>query len=206
VIGVLDVQSTEEAAFGEDDVAILQTMADQVAVALENARLLEETEDRLRESRTLLQRQSEEGWIRLSTERPAWGYTYDGVDTVLAGAAGEETKSPGLKVPVQVRDQTIGHLNVALGDRTTTQEDMLLAQAVADQVGQALESARLYQDTQRRAAQEQLLGEVTGRMRESLEMEAVLRTAAEEMRRALGLDRVVVRLATPNTDEHSPEA
>ena len=38
VIGVLNVQSTEEAAFDEDDVRTLQSMADQVAVAIENAR------------------------------------------------------------------------------------------------------------------------------------------------------------------------
>ena len=38
VIGVLDVQSTEEAAFDEDDVRTLRSMANQVAVAIENAR------------------------------------------------------------------------------------------------------------------------------------------------------------------------
>jgi signal transduction histidine kinase len=38
VLGVLNVQSTKEAAFDEDDVQVLQSMADQVAVAIENAR------------------------------------------------------------------------------------------------------------------------------------------------------------------------
>lgn len=41
VIGALDVQSTEANAFDENDVIVLQTMADQVAIALENARLLQ---------------------------------------------------------------------------------------------------------------------------------------------------------------------
>jgi len=41
VIGVLDVQSAERDAFDEDDVFTLHTLADQVAVALENARLFE---------------------------------------------------------------------------------------------------------------------------------------------------------------------
>lgn len=40
-IGALSVQSTEPNAFAEEDVAILQTMADQVAIAIENARLLD---------------------------------------------------------------------------------------------------------------------------------------------------------------------
>jgi signal transduction histidine kinase/DNA-binding response OmpR family regulator len=39
VIGALTVQSTEEAAFGDDDVTALQAMADQLAIAINNARL-----------------------------------------------------------------------------------------------------------------------------------------------------------------------
>ncbi|HHS96498.1 MAG TPA: GAF domain-containing protein [Chloroflexi bacterium] len=60
LLGVLDVQSTEEAAFNEDDVRALQSMADQIAVALENARrlsdealLLEATSPIYRASRRL---------------------------------------------------------------------------------------------------------------------------------------------------------
>jgi signal transduction histidine kinase/DNA-binding response OmpR family regulator len=41
VIGALDVQSTKVNAFSEDDVTVLQTLADQITVALENARSFE---------------------------------------------------------------------------------------------------------------------------------------------------------------------
>jgi signal transduction histidine kinase/DNA-binding response OmpR family regulator len=44
VIGALTVQSVEEAAFGDDDVTALQAMADQLAVAINNAQLLQELE------------------------------------------------------------------------------------------------------------------------------------------------------------------
>jgi GAF domain-containing protein len=203
VIGVLDVQSTEEAAFDQEDVAILQTVADQVAVALENARLLVEAEDRLRETQILLQRQSQEGWIRLSQERPAWSYTYDGVEVLPGHGVSEADVRSGLRVPVQVRDQAVGHLSFALLDRAATQEDLLLAQAVADQVGQALDSARLYQDTQRRATRDRLLGEVTARMRETLDIDTVLRTAIREIGQAMEITEVEVRLgrsqAPPDT-------
>lgn len=40
LLGVLNVQSTEEAAFDEDDIRSLQSMADQLAIAIENARRL----------------------------------------------------------------------------------------------------------------------------------------------------------------------
>jgi len=53
VIGALDVQSTREAAFSDEDVATLRTMADQLAIAIENARLYEEERRRAEELATL---------------------------------------------------------------------------------------------------------------------------------------------------------
>ena len=76
------------------------------------------------------------------------------------------------------------------------QNSSKVIETLADQLGAALESARLYQDTQRRAAQEQLIGAVTARIRESLDMETVLKTAASEMRQSLGLDKITVHLGT----------
>jgi GAF domain-containing protein len=162
VIGVLDVQSIEEEAFSADDVAMLQTLADQVALAIENAHLLEEADDRFREISTLLGRQSQEGWKRVVKERPGWGYTYDGVEVTPRKRshvvetepprdrdAGPYGTAPRLIVPLQVRDAAIGNLDLNLGDRSPTSEELLLAQAVADQAGQALERARLFQETQR---------------------------------------------------------
>lgn len=51
VIGVIDVQSKQPRAFGEDDIALLESLAGQVAVAIENARLYEQ----IRSSASLLE-------------------------------------------------------------------------------------------------------------------------------------------------------
>ncbi|MGB3904149.1 MAG: GAF domain-containing protein, partial [Anaerolineae bacterium] len=53
VIGVFNVESVEPAAFADDDLRLLSTLAGQLAVIIENARLYHETERRLRESETL---------------------------------------------------------------------------------------------------------------------------------------------------------
>jgi signal transduction histidine kinase/CheY-like chemotaxis protein len=55
VIGALDVQSQRAAAFDQDDVAVLQTMADQLAVAIESARLYQAERSRYREAEALRQ-------------------------------------------------------------------------------------------------------------------------------------------------------
>ena len=58
MIGVLDVQSTEPAAFSEEDVAILQALSDQVALAIENARLFEQSQRALQDLDTLYGRRA----------------------------------------------------------------------------------------------------------------------------------------------------
>ncbi len=65
---------------------------------------------------------------------------------------------------------------------------------VSSRLTRALESARLYQDAQRRAARERLVSDVTTRMRETLDVDTVLQTAVREMRQVLGLHDVTVRL------------
>jgi len=51
VIGVLDVQSPMREAFGSSDRVVLETLADQIAVALDNAKLYQTLEDELEERR-----------------------------------------------------------------------------------------------------------------------------------------------------------
>ena len=55
VLGALDAQSTKYNAFSESDIIVLQTIADQIAIALENANLINETQIRFNEIATLNQ-------------------------------------------------------------------------------------------------------------------------------------------------------
>ena len=64
----------------------------------------------------------------------------------------------------------MGVLNFSKGesDASWTDEELTLLETLAEQLGQALEGARLYGETQQRAAREQMIGEAATRMRESL--------------------------------------
>ncbi len=53
IIGALDIQSKAAGAFTEDDIAVLQTLADQVAVAIDNARSFELSQQAVMEMREL---------------------------------------------------------------------------------------------------------------------------------------------------------
>jgi GAF domain-containing protein len=101
-----------------------------------------------------------------------------------------------------VRDEVIGVMNARkpADAGAWTAYEIAILEELADQLGIALESARLYQDTQRRAVRERLVGEVTARVRETLDVDTVLRTAALEIHRALGLRDVTIQLGA-DTDQ-----
>jgi hypothetical protein len=102
-----------------------------------------------------------------------------------------------LAVPISWGGTILGAIAVRRqSEHGWSEQDLAMVGVVAEQLAQTIENLRLLDETQRNAAREQLIGEVTARMRESLDLETMLRRAADEMRRALGLERVLVRLAT----------
>jgi len=119
------------------------------------------------------------------------------MQTAMQTGKAVQEQATTLAVPIKVRDQVIGVIDARKPEGAWTQEQAAVVETLADQLGVALESARLYQDTQRRAAQERLVGQVTARMSETLDMETVLRTAICEMGEALGMAEVEVRMGTP---------
>ena len=218
VIGVLDVQSTQETAFTQDDAAVLQTMADQVAVAIDNAHLLAESQAALEAARRAYGELSRQAWAELLPSHKEWGYRYirksvtptrgdwhaGMLQAVQSGQSVQDTGTgePTIAVPLKVRDQVIGALRFCKGAEggDWSPDEISLLQTLTEQLGVALDSARLYQDIQRRATREQLAARVTTLMRETLDVETVLKTAVQEVRQALSLPEVVIRLISPPDD------
>ena len=71
-------------------------------------------------------------------------------------------------------------------------------QAVSERVDLAAENLRLLGATQRRAAYDRMLAEVTARMRQSLDVDALLQAGVREMRQALGIPEVELWLDVPD--------
>lgn len=209
ILGALDVQSDEPQAFSAEDAQVLQTLADQVAVAISNARLFQQAEESVEAERRAYGEASRQGWIdmlRSAHDRQSLGfrYTRQGVVPVPRDApqepGGEPAEPPEqepvkLMLPILHRGQTFGAIQAhKRGGGQWTAAETALMQTLADQLSVALESARLFEESQRRAAREQMIGEVTARMRETLDVEAVIKTAADEIYKAMELDQVVIRL------------
>jgi PAS domain S-box-containing protein len=105
-----------------------------------------------------------------------------------------ETRSE-MALPLIARGQAVGAMTVQSEEQAAfSDEDIAVLQTMADQVANAIENARLLEETQRSADRERLVGEITARMRETLDMDTVLKTAIREMGDTLGLAKIEVRL------------
>jgi GAF domain-containing protein len=215
VIGVLDVQSTEPEVFTQEDLAVLQTLADQIATAINNARLFQQVEGSIEVERRAYGELVGQAWTNLLRRQTGLGFASDRQATVsvsevwkpemqAALESGQVTQgdTATVAIPIKVRDRVIGVIDGKKRDGSGqwTAEELALMQTLAEQSAVALESARLYQDTQRRAVRERLIGEVTAHMRESLDIDTVLKTAVQEIVQSLDLPEVTIRMALPSKE------
>jgi len=203
VIGALDVQSIETNVFSQEDIAILNTLADQVSIAIENARLFSEARNALAESKSVFEKYTRQDWSNFVKQVKHIGFVYDGKHvapldnqtkrehikaTIETGSLSLERASATVAVPIKLRGQTIGVLDVRSkkGAREWTQDEISLLKAAAERTALALENARLVESAQRRASRERAIGEISARIGAVSDMDAILQTAVEELGRKIG--------------------
>jgi GAF domain-containing protein len=206
IIGALDVQSEVQNAFSKDDIEVLSTLADQVSTAIQNARLFEETRKSLTEAQETYRRFISQEWQRYAKEQ-GFGYRYSGgtiepLSVRLDPSVSPQekiktrqlTRSEKLTIPIKLRGQRIGLININPSAHYDWQEDEVdIVETVAERVALAIENARLLEDSQRRASKERTLGEVSSRIGASINMRSVLQVAVEELGRLIPGSEVVIQ-------------
>lgn len=185
VLGALDAQSTKEGAFGPEDIETLQTMANQIAIALENARLFQETNQALQDVRAIQQQYLLDTWRTIAEEKHNLYYEN--------GEMEPNESAREIEVPLALRDQILGQINLA-GEDDWTPEEKSIIEAIASQAALALENARLVEDSQILARRERMVAEITSKIWASNTVDGILQTAAREMGRALDTDEVTIEL------------
>lgn len=221
VLGALDVQSAEANAFTQSDIATLQLLADQIAIAIQNANLFAETERALQASREVYGEISRDAWRKVLHNQPRVGYL-----ATLPGATQTQTNTlePSLAkvfetgktltsndgltltVPIKVRGQTIGGIRLKKSDISDSwsQEEINLALTLSDQLSGALESARLYQESQQRAARESLVSDISARLSSVSRVDTILRETVQELGQTFGNAKVSFQMVNqPNGHDQS---
>ena len=215
VIGVLDVQSIDESAFTVEDIETLQVLADQIALALDNARLLKESGDALEELRILYGQRTRQAWMEY-LERSVISYRYsrtglisggnlpssgnqavdDEIGVVMEPVLRTKDGQHELLVPITLRGQVLGSLVLRRekDQKPWSRAELGMAVDLIAQVLPALENARLLEEIQNRAQLESLVGQVSSRIQSSLDLETVLKTAVQEIGSVMNATRVQIRL------------
>jgi GAF domain-containing protein len=212
IIGILDVQSITSNAFQEEDVEVLSTLADQVAIGIQNALSYETTQKLLREAQQTSGNFLQESWKVLGAQREGViGYhlidnkvapltkplSSNLVDQAMLSKTvlKEDGDHAMLAVPIRMRDEVIGVLDIRVPDEHEWDEDEVdIATAVAERLSLAIESILLLKSTQRRAEIERITADITSKIGATSQFDSILRTAAEELSRALGGSEVLVQL------------
>jgi GAF domain-containing protein len=205
IVGALDVQSTEIGAFTEEDIQMLGLLADQVSLAIENARLFDETRRALSEAESISHQLTREAWARMPVENKLLGYRYsiagssplnkplDLAELNTSKGKSNQEENSQVVVPIALRGETIGTLVVQSPSTAALNQDQInLIKAVAERVALSAENARLFEETTRRAERERLVSDITGKIRSVNDPQSMIQTAMDELRKALGASKVEV--------------
>ncbi len=217
VLGAMTIQSTKPGAFDKEMIAVFQNMADQVAVALDNARLFAQIQRALESSHQAYSEITRQAWQEklhskpLSLRRDSLGLNKRILGEGEVPTALETQGEESITIPIRTRGQTLGYINAqkrlptvdsAMGSETSSDtksaewrsEEIKLLESLIEQMGIALDSARLFEDAQLRAKRERIVGDITSHIRTTLDIHTILLTAAREMLNELGLASAEVRL------------
>jgi GAF domain-containing protein/HAMP domain-containing protein len=210
VIGALTVQSEKPGAFDETILAVLQAMVDQIGVALDNARLFSENEKALNDLRHSMSSLRSQAWEEMLQKRLVLGYHGDssGIQPIREADTGyemtitqqeEETdfrEASNVHIPLKIRDQVLGYVEAQKpqGEGGWSNDEVVLMNTIVDQLGVALENARLFEESLRKAERERILADITGRVRSSTDINFILQTAVQDLAEALRVPRGAIRL------------
>jgi transcriptional regulator with GAF, ATPase, and Fis domain len=228
VVGVLDVQEDKIAGLDEGDANLLRSLSNQVAVSMRNARLFAEVETALAEARIAQGRYLEKAWDKTRTAIRHGQYHYARPDVptldeatlveakrqalaqghlVVMPITGNSTVSQPVVAPVVVRDTHVGTLQLypAKADRAWTEDDLAIVGAVVEELGQAAENLRLFDETRERAGREQTIREITDKLRAAPNLNALVTVAARELGEQLGVPHLMFELGREPESSPKPD-
>ena len=211
MLGALSVQSDQPATFTPQITTILQAMADQIAVAFDNAELLAKSEAALEAERRAYGESSHQSWQSLTQSEsiPAYSITSDGllktlsseenpdeIEAIHEGKIIQDDRKTIL-LPIKSRGQILGGIRIAKNTENDhwTKEQIQLAEILAEQLSVALESARLFEETQRRASKENAIGKLSTSISRSIQTNEIMATTVSELQKTLRATEVSFELS-----------
>lgn len=216
-IGALDVQSVEPNAFSQEDVRILQTIGDQLAIAFEKTRLVDQLSRSLEELNVSQRVTTFKAWrthLRNTRQKLAYRYRDSRLDNQVAltphAQEAQETSQSVMKVvgsldgqgrpitvlavPIKVRNQVLGVVDIQFAGANVSPDLVSLIEGTVNRLAVSLENARLLEEIQFRAERERLVSEISSKVRAAPDIDNVMRIAVQEIGKSLGVSEVMIQL------------
>lgn len=217
IIGALDIQSEKPGVFTPDDVKIFQIIADQLGVAIDKAKLVATLQDNLSLWETSTSQFTQKSWrAHLRPGKKTTSFQYRGnkiisgvpytpevidayrkqepVRNLIIDPANSGEKTSIMAIPILLRGQILGVLTVKIQREAIADDLVEFLRSVTERLSVALENVRLLEEIQSNAERDHLVADISGRVRSATGVDQILRTAAEELGRTLGLSDVLVQL------------
>jgi GAF domain-containing protein len=155
IVGVLDMQSSRPDVLNEEVLPAFEALAGQLAIAIQNSKLLEEAKQARAEVEVQARRLVRAAWDEHldAIHKPEQiGYVFDD-NKVVRLADANESKLPedakAISVPIAVAGESLGSLVVEIGGETQAEQTTELVNIVSRQVAQQIENLRLLDSAER---------------------------------------------------------
>ena len=192
ILGAISIQSIESNAFDEDDIIVLQGIADSLAVALENANLFQQFEDSLKEIQHLNRQYLGESWGNILVEEEKEFSVTQGSEI----ADDEDTSE--IIIPMTLRsDQVIGNIILETDQTEFSSEEREFIDAISSQAALALESARLLDEANLRVEREQTLRNLTDKFALTLDFDQLLQSIVRELGQLPLVKEASIHMSSP---------
>ncbi len=155
VVGVLDMQSSQPGVLTEEVLPAFEALAGQIAVAIQNANLLAETEDARAQVEAQARRLVQQGWHEYldAIHKPEQlGFIFDHNQLIPLAKADEAhliEVAQAVSAPIAVTGEALGSLVVEVNDEMRFEQTSDLVNIVARQVAQQIENLRLLESAER---------------------------------------------------------
>ena len=201
-MGALSIQSTEAKAFSQEDMLVLQEIADALATAIENTILILQLEKNLDESQKLHRQYLQDAWKEVARENENNEFSYGSRHNFPADSSQERAGSE-YSFPLKLRDQEIGQLILELDNPELKDEEKTFIEAVTNQAAVALENARLIEKNQRQASYERLLSDVSRKVSSSTDLDTILQITLREIGQVMKASDGMIQLKIPTGEEEA---
>jgi GAF domain-containing protein len=207
----------------ENEVEVANSLASLAAIAIENNRLYEQSQQALRQLDAVNRRLTGESWAVISQRRRAGGVLWIGANDEASPASLPEVAEAmrsgqvitrliegaeqlGVAVPIRLRGVAIGALWLAVPRSRWGNEMLTALESIADHCAQAAENARLIEQTQHTAQREKQIAQAADKIHRASDLNSILRAAVEEVSRIVGVEDVGIQLGVgaPGGDGQRP--